>query len=133
MWCEPQKSCWHYNPHTFFSSRRNQPHSKRPVPSLYERGALQWRHDVRNIQWEGTDSNVNVAWNNYRVQWHEQRHHAWRNDESFRRDIGSGRRGYPTRAPSERRRNGRGEPDCGEWPRETNNRHEQWASGSNGH
>ena len=61
MWCEPQKSCWHYNPHTSFSSRRNQPHSKRPVPSLYERGALQWRHDVRNIQWEGTDSNVNVA------------------------------------------------------------------------
>src|SRR6476469_1315016 len=61
MWCEPQHSCWHYNPHTFFSSRRNQPHSKRPVPRLYERGALQWRHDVRNIQWEGTDSNVNVA------------------------------------------------------------------------
>ena len=53
-------------------------------------------------------------------------------DESFRRHIGSGRCRCSTRAPSEWRRNGGGEPDCGEWPRKTN-RHEQWPSGSHGH
>jgi hypothetical protein len=48
----------------------SKPNPKGPS-RLYDGDAIQRRHDVRNIQWQGTDGNVYLTRHNHSLQWHE--------------------------------------------------------------